>query len=183
MKVLLIVVVVFIFTSCKKTSDATISYLKFTYNGVDYNYQNENINNINLGIGRGVNGNVQITIGPESLFGGYIYNYSTGCAFFQPTPIAHAINIDPFCILTTQDDLGNTIPIDSQAVYIYRTGLLNAGFSNCVTKNGYDIVTGISYNYDLCDASGTFDLTLVNKTNDIIKLTNGSFKVYGAKLQ
>ena len=57
-------------------------------------------------------------------------------------------------------------------------GSLNVSFSNCVAKSGVDIVTGLNYQYIDCAALGTFDLILVNKNNETIKITNGIVKFH-----
>ena len=107
-----------------------------------------------------------------ALFGGRIYFVQPTCAYFEP---GNTIVYDnyPNCQLSTQNSYGDFEPIDSSQVYIYQSGYLNVSFSNCVAKTETDIFTGDTNQYEECLASGTFDLVLVNKNSNTIKITNG----------
>ena len=107
-----------------------------------------------------------------SVFGGQIDFIRAGCAYLAPLNKVVYVN-DPNCQLSIKDDYGNFQPIDSVQTYIYQSGSLNISFSNCQPKSGTDFATGLPYSYNVCRASGTFDLTLINKDNQTIKITNG----------
>ncbi len=53
-------------------------------------------------------------------------------------------------------------------------GNLNINFTQCEVKSGTDPWTGATHQYQVCRAAGTFDLTLVNKNNQKIILTDGN---------
>jgi hypothetical protein len=107
-----------------------------------------------------------------SVFGGQIDFIRAGCAYLAPENKIVYVN-DPNCQLSIKDDYGNFQSIDSVQTYIYQSGSLNISFTDCGTKSGTDFATGLPYSYQVCNAVGTFDLTLVNKNSKTIKITNG----------
>lgn len=157
---------------CKKeaTSDTNSSLkssLSFNYEGRQYVliYEGTGIQNW----GASDNG---ILIDRPDIFNGRIDFLRAGCAYL--TPINTSIYANRNCELTNSSGL----PIDSAVVYTYQRGVINITYSNCQTKWGYDIVTGTNYTYRICDGSGTFDLVLKNKSNQLITITAGIIKIY-----
>lgn len=162
----------FIIFSCKKDSGSKIdtNQFTFTYNGIVYNaaMNNNQANAAAINVG-GASG---IFIDMPSIFGGRIFFRRAGCAYLEPG--SQVINVtEPNCQLSIQDNFGNPQPIDSAEAYIYQAGSLNVSFSECQFKKEVDIFTGQTNQYQVCRASGTFDLTLINKNNQKIILTNG----------
>jgi hypothetical protein len=170
-KIIIIISFVCIFYSCKKNKvESERNEFSFTYNGQKYNYSvTGNISN--AGVGKGVDGTPSIGIDMISVFRGNIYYEKTGCAYLKPE------------FTTLQFNQGCNPLLDPAEVFIYQSGSLNVTFSNCVRKAGVDVITGSNYQYDDCAALGTFDLTLVNKNNEIIKITNGIVKFYHVIIQ
>lgn len=118
-----------------------------------------------------------IVIEREDLFGGTISfhknsSLSNNCAYLTPTGQQFVVQ-QPGCIFY---NYGN--PIDSVKVYFYRSGIMNYSTSNCKHKKEPDLVFGGYIEYDVCDINGTFSLTLGNKNNQTIVITNGSFTIY-----
>ena len=138
----------------------------FQYNNQTYNDANSGgyLNDYFSGTG--------IVINRNDIFGGPIYFYRAGCAFRVPASISSGIG---FGLGPSSCDIylpGNT---DSSEVYYYKSGSVTSAYSNCVHKQGYDIVTGINYEYDLCRLDGTFSLTLENSNHQTIVISNGRF--------
>jgi hypothetical protein len=163
---------VFVIFSCKKDSGNKndTNQFTFTYNGVVYNAAvNNNLVNaaaINVGGAPG------IFIDMPSVFGGQIFFIRNGCAYLETG--SDVINVtEPNCQLSIQDNFGNPQPIDSVKVYIYRSGTLNISFSECKVKSSTDPWTGATHQYQVCRAKGTFELTLINKNQQQLKITNG----------
>lgn len=69
-------------------------------------------------------------------------------------------------------------PIDSVAVYLYESGSFNILYKNCYEKSEYDPFSSSTIKYSVCDADGTFNLTLKNKENKIINITDGTFEMF-----
>jgi hypothetical protein len=124
----------------------------------------------------GDNDQVSISIDMLQVFEGYIYFRGNGCAYMAPENSVPSIT-EPGCVLTDQTG-GSNFPIDSVLVYYYQSGSLNSTISDCKGYSGTDFGTGLPYAYSECKVSGTFDLTLVNKNNQTIKITNGVFSNY-----
>lgn len=161
-----------VLAGCKKSDSDGKTEFSFTYNGQNYNYSIVN-NMSNAGVGKTTDGTLFISIDMPDEFGGPIY-YQPGCAYLAPE--FTSINLGQGCTLSEIDVSGGSVPIDSEKVFLYQSGSLNVSFSNCVNQTGYDPVTGTNYTYTTCDADGTFDLTLVNKNDSTIKITNGVVK-------
>jgi hypothetical protein len=167
------------FAGCKKNdsnAETKKDEFSFTYNGRNYNYSITG-NVANAGVGKGIDGTPYISIDMADVFGGRIHFEKTGCAYLQPE-FTYNILLNQGCQLSEITAGGNTIPIDSVKVFVYQSGSLNVSFSNCITKSGVDIFTGLNYQYDICAALGTFDLVLANKNNETIKITNGIVKFH-----
>jgi hypothetical protein len=160
---------------CTKAKDSS-SYetrIKFTYNGQEYtrtspsrilsdllNVQNEFLLVNFLGLEIEDENNV---------LGGtiVIFSRSTGimhCAYLRPTGTSVSATYTD-CMLY---DGAN--PVDSVQVYWYESGSINFSYSDCKDLT-YAIVSGQKD----CAISGTFNLTLTNKINQKIILTNGTF--------
>ncbi len=173
MRHLMFVSLALILVSCSKDENPNIpetDKFSWTYNGLTYNYLISNDHTVNAGAGKGQNGNASIIFDMSEALGGTIY-FEKGCAYLEP--LGSSISQNQGCLLTDKDDAGHIIPIDSTKVFIYQSGSFNINFSNCTKKTGVDFVTGISYQYDVCAVSGSFDLTLVNKDNTTIKISDG----------
>ena len=181
MKYLPILTAIFLtyfFIGCKKDNgdvSPEIDEFSFYYNGQKFNYS-ITANVANAGVAKGADGNPDIHIYMTDVFNGTIRFLNTGCAFLEPP--FNTVSVGQGCILSSVDSLGNSIPIDSIKVFIYQSGTSNVSFTNCVRKSGFDIITGLNYQYDDCAASGTFDLTLSNKNDSTIKITNGIVKFH-----
>ena len=164
--------------SCSKQRDDDVQNkdpkFSFEFNGTKYN--GPNIGGIII-----YNGTMDgVFITREDLFGGTINFYrnssmSNDCAYLTPTGQQFVLQ-QPGCILNN----GN--PIDSVLVFLYRSGSINYSTSNCTRKRVPDLVFGGYLEYDECDVTGTFSLTLGNKNNQTIVITNGSFTFYGVRL-
>jgi hypothetical protein len=162
------------FAGCKKTdskADPEKDEFSFTYNGRNYNHSITG-NRSNAGAGKGFDGTPYINIDMADVFGGRIHFEKTGCAYFEPE--FSTVRLDQGCQLSD----GNTDPIDSVKVFLYQSGSLNVSFSKCITKSGVDFVTGLNYQNEICAVLGTFDLVLVNKNNETIKISNGIVKFH-----
>ena len=140
---------------------------KFTYNGTDYHITpySPNVEVIS-------NGKDHINIRIPGVFGGEIYFDINSCAYLAPE--LTTIYKDVHCNLTSRID-GLISPIDSSKVFTYQSGSLNLTISDCITNTEeYPHPDGgSSHTTSSCRASGTFDLTLVNKNNETIEITNG----------
>ncbi|MBC7875011.1 MAG: hypothetical protein H7Y01_13495 [Ferruginibacter sp.] len=160
---------------CKKLFDTT-SYetkINFTYNGQQYTrtspsriltdllfVQNEFL----------VVNFTGLRIEDPSLLGGNIYidartQGPVRCAFLSP-PGTSVFAAGGNC---NNLQSGNG-PIDSVSVYWYESGSLNFSYSDCKA-----VTVAIVQGQKDCAISGTFDLSLTNKNNQKIRLTNGSF--------
>jgi len=162
--IIIIISFTFFFAGCKKndsTANTEHDDFSFMYNGQKYIYKITN-NVANAGISKGMDGTPDLLIDMIDVFGGQIYYEKTGSAYLDTNS-------------------GGTI--DSAKVFIYQSGSLNVSFSNCVTKTRTDLFTGQTAQYHDCAALGTFDLTLVNKNNETIKLTNGIVRFYHVEFQ
>jgi len=177
-KILIFISLAFFFASCKKSESTVVPEkddFSFTYNGQNYNYSIFG-NTANAGVGKGMNGTPNLFIDMVNLFGGRIYFEKTGCAYLEPE--FSYIILNSGCMLSVQNPSGGPLPIDSSKVFLYESGSLNVSFSNCISKSGVDIITGLPYQYNDCAAIGTFDLTLKNNNNSTIKITNGIVKFH-----
>lgn len=154
--------------SCKKEpAAASKTNLTFNYNGKHYvlTYDTQGVQNWGAG-------NIGLYIDRPDLFNGRINFLKTGCAYLYPAGLS--VYSTDNCELHYSD----LSPIDSNSVYVYKSGSLNITYSNCHTKSGYDIVTGTNYTNQICDLSGAFDLILINKNNQVISITEGIIKIY-----
>ena len=142
----------------------------FTYNGKDYHMTPYNLN-----VEVSSKGKNRINIHLPGVFGGEIYFDVNGCAYMAPE--LTTIYTDLHCNLTSKVD-GINVPIDSSKVFIYQSGSLNLTISDCSTNTSENPHPdgGSSSTVTSCRASGTFDLTLVNKNNETIEITNGVIK-------
>ena len=171
---LVISAIVVLFTCCKKTSDDKVNQFNFEFNGTKY----KQLTNAGLLI---FGGELDVIfIERPELFGGTIFYHtnssiSNNCAYLYPTG-EHFLLKQPGCII---DNGGN--PIDSAKVYLYRSGHLNYSKINCRHKKEPAPSGGGTIEYDECDVTGTFNLTLVNKNNQTIVISKGSFFYYDQK--
>jgi hypothetical protein len=169
-----------LFCSCKKDntdrSEQRKDQFSFVYNGATYNFSISN-NVANAGVSKRSDHTASMIIDMPAIFGGRIYFTQPTCAYLEP---GNTIIYDnyPTCQLSIKNSYGDPEPIDSALVYIYQSGSLNISFSNCVMKTETDIYTGDTNQYEVCLASGTFDLVLINKNNNTIKITNGIVNQY-----
>ncbi len=172
MRHLLFISLVFILVACSKDETPTIYEIdtfSWAYNGRSYNLVYKD-NTSNAGARINMNRIPAISFDMVDELGGSIY-FEKACAYLEP--LGSIIYENEGCVLTEKDGTGNIIPIDSTKVYIYQSGFFNISISNCTKKTAVDLLTGDSYQYDDCTVSGTFDLTLVNKEDATIKITDG----------
>lgn len=172
-RLLLIISAIVVLFSCGKKSDSgneekkpTIS---FKFNGKTYE--------ITEGVGLGIYDNRfdRIIIRRPDLFAGIIHFHTNSslvnnCAYMVPDDQYYMHR--PGCILSNN---GN--PIDSVKVYLFRSGTITNQVSNCRPQRERT-AAGTWVEYDLCDITGTFSLTLGNKNNQTIVLSNGTFAFY-----
>lgn len=155
---------------CKKDADqkgksADDSTFSFTYRGTHYELP------LKEGISEWGILEAGIFINRPDIFPGVVFFPNSNCAYLDPTgsSIERAAN----CVLT---QFG--LPIDSSTVYIYSAGSVRLDYSNCTAHSEYDPYTGSTVHYDVCDATGTFQLTLKNNNNDSIVITDGKIEQY-----
>lgn len=157
-------------TACKKTDSKLPADGKFSfsYNGTQY------VLPYREGTAEwGITSGTGIFIYRPDLFNGTIYFPYTNCAYLEPGHML-TLQLAANCQLT---EAGGT-PIDSVAVYLYQSGTVNVSYRNCSSISEYDVYTGSTIHYQVCDADGAFDLILKNKNNSTITITNGKFEVY-----
>jgi len=170
-----VIIFIIVLSGCSKKNEPPIqdNAPKFSFEFNGKRYSGSNI--AGYIIYNGSFGGIFLT--REDLFGGSIYYYrnsslSNNCAYLSPTG-QQLVAQQPGCIL-----YNNGNPIDSVKVYSYRSGSMNYSTSNCKHKKEPDLVFGGYIEYDVCDINGTFSLTLGNKNNQTIVITNGSFTIY-----
>jgi len=116
-----------------------------------------------------------VLISRPDIFGGTIYFREPGCAYLEPTGTNFSL-ASPGCQLISGG------PIDSTKVYFYQSGTVNISKSDCEHKREPDLVFGGFLEHDECTLSGDFSLTLVNKNNATIKITNGVLRFTHVRL-
>jgi len=157
-------------TACKK-SDMGHSPLdgkfSFTYNGIKYVLPyKEGVAEWSVWPG--------LYIYRPDLFDGTIRMPSAYCGYLEPQ-YDDNISVGANCQLSSKYS-GYTI--DSVEVYFYQSGFFNISYKNCREQKEYQPYSGRTLVYDVCDAYGTFDLTLRNKENKTIVITDGTFEAY-----
>ena len=171
LQIIIPVILFLLLAGCKKESannrSASNSSLSFNYNGKQYT-----LTYVREGVQPWGADETSIDIDAPDIFNGKILFPRPGCAYFQP--VGRYIDINADCDPSYVDGL----PGNTDSIYIYQNGSVSLSYSNCTTKSGYDIVTGTNYSYHLCDGNGTFELTLKNKKNETIVLTNGQIRLY-----
>lgn len=179
LKILFIISFVFLFAECSddtKKVEPVEDEFSFTYNSQNYNYSITG-NVANAGVSKEADGTASLMIDMVNVFGGQIYFKKTDCAYLVPEFTTLNFNTEGCIPPSENNSNGNVVPIDEK-VFVYQSGSLNVSFSNCVTKSKVDFVTGINFQQTDCAAIGTFDLTLINKNNSTIKITNGIVKFH-----
>ena len=142
----------------------------FTYNGKTYHQRVEAY--FTAGV-QSFHDKLSIFINMVDVFGGEIYFDEKNCAYLAPE--YYKVYHDEDCNLDARIN-NQIVPIDSTKVFIYQSGYLNASLTNCQT---HTTDLGISvYTYTTCIASGTFELTLVNKIDETIEITSGTIYNY-----
>ena len=158
-----------VFGACIKGKDyvTPVNKLTFEMNGVKYSTASNG--NFVKRTG-GIDGYLEFNdpVNPEMEI--RMYTNDNHCAYRK------AVN-DYACIsdFTTCSLYFVTPPSDPLQVYHYQSGSLTFSTTNCITKNGTDLFTGLPVVYTYCDVSGTFNLTLVNDAGQTIVITNGEF--------
>jgi hypothetical protein len=156
-------------TACKKdTKSPAESKFSFTYNGTQY------VLPYKEGVAEWGIENSGIFINRPDLFNGVIHFPYANCAYLDPVTNGVSLELETNCQLTASG-----MPIDSVAVYVYNSGLVNIVYTNCSWKTKYDLFTGNTIQYEVCDAIGTFSLLLRNKENKTISITEGKLEEYG----
>ena len=144
------------------------SEFKFTYNGTQY------VLPLKQGTAEWAILDAGIYINRPDLFNGIIYFPHSNCAYLEPQ--GQSVQMTGNCVLSSSG-----FPIDSVAVYIYQSGSVNLSYTNCVNKTEYDPYSGQTVTYQVCDVNGTFELTLRNKENKTISITNWEVKEYNLR--
>src|SRR4030095_2361178 len=175
-RLLLVISAIVVLFSCKKTGDEKKEHkFSFEFNGKKYN----DPSNASIIL---VSGGLDLLfIERKDLFGGEIFFYanssiSNNCAYLVPAGEHYVAHL-PGCIL-----YDGGVPVDSVTTYYYRSGNFSYSKSNCLRKTEISPTTGARVEFDVCDVSGSFSLTLGNKINKTIAITNGSFSFYGVRL-
>jgi len=171
---LLTLAVLLLSNACSKQADPiiepeVIDFL-FTYNGQTYHHKAGDYATASV---QYFHKKLSISINMVDVFGGEIYFDEKNCAFLAPE--YYKVYHDEDCNLDARIN-NQIVPIDSTKVFIYQSGYLNASLTNCQT---HTTDLGISvYTYTTCIASGTFELTLVNKIDETIEITSGTIYNY-----
>ena len=163
-----------VLAGCIKNSDS-ISYetkISFTYNGQQYNQSSPSNILTDAILVQGIPLFVNFTgiaIEDPGVLGGTILILSRNsgniqCSYLRPTGMLVSSSSGN-CNLTNG---GN--PIDSVQVYWYESGSINFSYFDC-----RNLTEATIPGQKDCKITGSFDLTLTNKNNQKIKLTNGSF--------
>lgn len=163
--------------ACSKVDplvEPEIEEFSFTYNGRYYTENSSENAQINKWLDK-----VSITIDMVDVFGGIIYFDETDCAYLKPE--FNTVYIGEACNLMTITD-GNTVPIDSVKVFQYQSGSFNVFLDKC-EMHSWEHPIGGTVEYEVCVASGTFDLSLVNKNNETIELSDGIIKNISVYIQ
>jgi hypothetical protein len=148
--------------ACKKSGpSAGDSKLSFSYNGTQYS----------SGPGEWECTATSINIFRPDIFNGKIHFLNPHCAYLEPTGTDITSSTD--CQLTSWGP-----PIDSVAVYLYKSGKRIISKKNCSDVTSTDIITGRTSTHTVCDIYGSFDLVLINKENKLITITDGVFELY-----
>ena len=171
---LLLLLLFFCNTTCKKTSKSTPAHtfldskFGFRYNGTSYTLPGKE------GIAEWVVDATGFSILRPDITTGIIRYIKNNCAYFEPGN-ARMINVGVGggCDITL-----NGAPIDSTAVYLFQSGFFKIVYTNCVQKSQYDIYSGTTNYFEVCDANGTFELTLKNNENKTITIGEGHFEMY-----
>jgi len=157
-------------SGCKKDADqnaksAFDSKFSFSYNGNHYDLP------LKQGTAEWGIMEAGIFINRPDIFNGVVYFPNSNCAWLEPagSPVERSAN----CVLTQSG-----LPIDSSAVYLYSAGKAVIGYSNCSSHSEYDPYSGSTIQYDVCDAQGTFSLTLKNNSDDSVVITDGKIQLY-----
>jgi len=152
-------------TACSK-QDEIHGEFSFTYNGEEYHNTPSNLDAD--GFDFSDEGKYHINIYMPDVFDGEIYFDISNCAYMNLS--GTYVTLGQHCNLTAYAD-GQTMPIDSSKVFIYQSGSLKHSISDCKKHS-----LGSGLDWTTCRASGSFDLTLKNKDNETIEITNGTFK-------
>lgn len=164
-----VIVITFSFLGCKKTNPGFETMVSFTYNGQQHSIASSGVIQTQLILPELIFANFEgLQIDRPDLFGGTIkiHSSNTGginCAFLNPT----GMNVLGLACNALSNNGG---VIDSVAVYWLESGNLTVSYSQCKDAEG----TSVPGQKD-CLVSGNFSLTLVNKNNQRIILTDGSF--------
>ncbi|MFZ1856923.1 MAG: hypothetical protein WAU29_06115 [Chitinophagaceae bacterium] len=163
-------------TGCKKNSDF-LSYdtkISFNYNGQQYNRTSPSSILTDILLVQGnllfVNFTGLAIEDQDNLLNGktLLLARTPGpvqCAYLQPTGTSVSA-LGGNC--SQLQNVGN--PIDSVQVYWYESGSINFSYNDCKAIT----TANVAGQYD-CAITGTFDMTLTNKNNQKIILTNGTF--------
>ena len=163
MKTLILISITLAVTLLSGCSNESNEEFSFTYNGKNYHNTSSNLN-----VGVITSGIKHIFIRMPDVFGGEIYFDLNNCAYLVPKIPGSYIGANCTLYSTDQDT-----PIDSSKVFTYQSGFLNLTIEECNTKTVEDPYGIFSFEVTTCMVSGTFDLTLVNKDNETIEITNG----------
>ena len=178
-KILLpITILIVAFTACKKdhgnnSTSESPNLITFEYNGTIYSNKSDSVPLANLT--SPANGDPGLVIWMPNVFGGNISFPRTGCAYLIPEYNLFVYEL-PGCNLVATDTAGNYQAIDSERVYFYKSGNLDLRRTDCKTVSGTDLLFG-PFSYQTCRIIGTFDLELQNKSQQVIKITNGKVDV------
>ena len=164
-------------TGCKKNSTPK-DEISFTYNGRTYFHDSKDrLHSINVSYGYSGAPSLKVSINLPNLDGTVTFE-RTGCAFYLPKAV-RLNNFSPGCVISYSSVAPGT-PIDSSKIYQYSSGSLNLTSSNCTSSSF--VFLGITLYSTYCDVNGTFDLTLTNRNNEKIVITNGIVRLHSKSL-
>lgn len=156
---------ILLLNACSK-QDEIHGEFSFSYSGEEYHNTPSNLDDEGFEVSD--DGKNHITIDMPDVFGAEIYFDVSHCAYLNLSSVY--VTLEENCKLTAFAN-GQTGPIDSSKVFIYQSGSLQLSISDCKNHS-----LGSGYDWTTCRASGSFDLTLMNKDNETIEITNGTFK-------
>lgn len=113
-----------------------------------------------------------IMISLPDIFNGVIHYPYENCAWLAPADMIIGTMIGN-CRLSY-----NGGEIDSVSVFTYKSGHYEINYKNCIEEIAYDPYSDTRYSYSVCDADGTFELTLKNKEGKEVIITEGEFELY-----
>jgi hypothetical protein len=165
---IIIICSIVVLVACKKDKNESVKdTIRFTYNGQQYDGGSSSLISSRLIFPEFIFANFAgLVIKRPDIFGGEIRIYedapgSIECAYLEPI----GSTITGFC----NSLLMNNGVIDSVRVYWIESGSVSFGYSDCKALTNVTV-----QGQKDCAINGTFNVTLTNKNNDKIILSNGT---------